>query len=141
VVNGDRGTVTRLHGAGVDVQLDTGVTRSLPRSYVADGHLQHGYAQTIHTAQGATVDRAGPDEFYAELAYVATTRARDRTDVYVVDGEIRDDERAEIGPTSADRARDQRAELVRAMSTSRADALAIDQLPERQLDRGLERDL
>jgi conjugative relaxase-like TrwC/TraI family protein len=145
VVNGDRGTVTRLHGAGVDVQLDTGVTRSLPRSYLADGHLQHGYAQTIHTAQGATVDRTvvatWPDEFYAELAYVATTRARDRTDVYVVDGQIRDQERAEIGPTSADCARDQRDELVRAMKTSRADALAIDQLPARQLDRGLELDL
>jgi conjugative relaxase-like TrwC/TraI family protein len=143
VVNGDRATVTRVHGAGVDVQLDSGVKRSIPRSYIDAGFVQHGYAQTVHTAQGATVDRcviaARPAEMYAELAYVAASRARDTTDLYVIDSR-RVDERAEIGPVSHEVDRDQRDELLRAMSESRAEELAMDQLPVREpAGLGLER--
>jgi conjugative relaxase-like TrwC/TraI family protein len=140
VNNGDRATVMRVHGAGCDIELDDGRRRSIPRTYIEAGSLQLGYAQTVHTAQGATVERtviaAHPDELYAELAYVAATRARGTTELYLIDGAGRGQDRAEIGPVSSERVRDQRGDLARAMNTSRADVLAIEQLPDRRLERG-----
>ena len=142
--NGDRGTVTRIHGLGVDVELDHGVRRSVNRDYIEGGYLQIGYAGTVHTHQGQTVERtvvaARADEMYAELAYVAASRARDTTDVYVIADNGRDTARADIGPLSEERVRDQRDELIRAMNESRGEQLAIDQLPERGLNLGIERD-
>ena len=78
-------------------------------------------------------------EMYAELAYVAASRARDTTDVYVIAENGRDTARAEIGPLSQERARDQRDELIRTMHEGRGEQLAIDQLPERGLDLERER--
>ena len=133
VSNGDRATVTRIHGLGVDVELDNGVRRSVNRDYIEGGYLQLGYAGTVHTHQGQTVERtvvaARADEMYAELAYVAASRARDTTDVYVIADDGRDTARADIGPLSHERLRDQRVELIRTMSESRGEQLAIDQLP------------
>ena len=130
---------TRL---GLDVKLNGGQRRHIPRQYIEDGHLRLGYAGTVHTHQGITVERtvvAGrPDELYAELAYVAASRARDRTDLHLVGGERRDEERAKIGPVTEERVRDQRQELVRTMGESRAEPLAIEQLSQ---DRGLGLDL
>ena len=144
VSNGDRATVTRIHGLGVDVELDNGVRRSVNRDYIEGGYLQLGYAGTVHTHQGQTVERtvvaARADEMYAELAYVAASRARDTTDVYVIADDGRDTARAEIGPLSHERLRDQRVELIRTMNKSRGEQLAIDQLPERGLDLRIERD-
>ena len=62
------GTVVRLAGDQVDTQ-----------------HLDYGYALTVHRTQGATCERAhvlaaGGGR---ELAYVAMSRARERSDVYV----------------------------------------------------------
>jgi conjugative relaxase-like TrwC/TraI family protein len=57
----------------------------LDRRYLEDGHLVHGYAMTIHKAQGATCDRAyvvGPAGLYREAAYVALSRARDGAHLY-----------------------------------------------------------
>ena len=44
-----------------------------PAEYLDAGHVTHGYATTIHKAQGATVDRAfllGSDALYREAGYV-----------------------------------------------------------------------
>ncbi len=143
VSNGDRGTVTRIHGIGVDVELDGSVRRSVHRDYIEGGHLQIGYAGTVHTHQGQTVERAvvaaRASEMYAELAYVAASRARDTTDLYVIADNCRYTARAEIGPLSHERIRDQRDELIRTMSESRGEQLAVEQLPERGRDLGLER--
>ena len=59
----------------------------LPAGYLADGHLDHGYALTVHKAQGATYDVAllyGDEHLYAEAGYTALTRGRDRNHVYVL---------------------------------------------------------
>lgn len=142
VVNGDRGTIVRVTGAGVDVELDSGVKRALPRSYIEEGHLQLGYCQTIHTAQGATVERtviaARADEMYAELAYVAATRARDSTELFVLSDVHSCDDREEVGPVSHEREPVSLVRLSRAMSTSRADVPALEQLPQRDLGMDLE---
>ena len=143
VSNGDRGTVTRISGLRVDVELDSGMRRSVNRDYIEGGYLQLGYAGTVHTHQGQTVERtvvaARADQMYSELAYVAASRARDTTDVYLIADDGRDPARAEIGPLSHERVRDQRDELIRTMRESRGEQLAIEQLPGRRLGLGIER--
>lgn len=56
--NGSRGTVTAVDTRQVRVTVATneGRTVDVPARYLAAGHLSHGYATTVHKAQGATVD-------------------------------------------------------------------------------------
>ena len=87
VDNGMLGRVSLVHlDAGtLDVELRGGVTVRVTAEYLADGHLDHGYAMTIHKSQGATCDDVfvvGPAGLYREAAYVALSRARDGATVY-----------------------------------------------------------
>ena len=78
VKNGTLGTVVDLAAGGLQVRLDDG--REVGVDLKAYGHVDHGYAATIHKAQGVTVDRAhvlatpGLDR---HAAYVALSRHRD----------------------------------------------------------------
>ena len=146
VINSDRGTVTLITGAGLDVELDDGRLRHLPRSYAEAGDLQLGYAGTVHVHQGCTVERtivaAQADELYGELAYVAASRARDTTHFHLLDDPRPGDlDRAEIGPVSEECVRDQREVLIAAMGKSHAEELASEMLmltQERRRDLGRE---
>ncbi len=86
VFNGTQATVT---GVGLDaVMITTGEGRrlELPRSLLGHDVLDHGYALTIHKAQGLTVDRAllwADPGLYREAGYVGLSRAREATHVYV----------------------------------------------------------
>ena len=83
-------------------------------------------SSTIHKAQGATVDRGfvlGSEACYREAGYVAMSRARAGTDVYVVTRE-----RSKTGHP-ASRAPDL-GQFVEALSSSRAKTLALEQLSE-----------
>jgi UvrD-like helicase C-terminal domain len=60
-------------------------TVRLDRSYLDAGHLDHGYAMTIHKSQGTTCDHVyvvGPAGLYREAAYVALSRARHGATLY-----------------------------------------------------------
>ncbi len=61
----------------------------MPASYLDDGHLDHGYAMTVHRAQGATVDRAfvlGSDTVDRGWGYTAMSRHRHEARLYVTAG-------------------------------------------------------
>ena len=85
VVNGTRGTIRSVE-AGT-VILDTGRgPRRLSADYLDQGHLSYGYALTVHKSQGATLDRAfvlATSSLTREAGYVALSRARQSTDLFV----------------------------------------------------------
>ena len=134
VRNGMRATIERVHPLG---SLDLTVTTTdrqridVPRWYVDQGHLSHGYAMTIHKAQGLTCDTAlvyATDDLYRELGYVALSRGRDLNVIYTT-GDVQIDPEAHMRI-----ARRVPSEMLMAgLSTSRAQELAID-----VADRGAE---
>ncbi|EEY3363067.1 MobA/MobL family protein [Escherichia coli] len=83
VKNGTLGTVTRAGDGRLAVRLDDGRDVAFEARRYAD--VDHGYAVTVHKAQGVTVDRAyvlatgGMDR---NLAYVGMTRHRDAATLY-----------------------------------------------------------
>ena len=83
VKNGMLGTVAGLGLDTLTVCTDRGDTVELkPSDYE---HFSHGYAATVHKAQGATVDRTlvyGSALMDRHLAYVALTRHRDDAVLY-----------------------------------------------------------
>jgi Ti-type conjugative transfer relaxase TraA len=115
MMNGDLATVTALterHGEiEITAQLDEGRTRTWR---VSDHpHVEHGYALTVHKAQGASVERAyvlAHESMSArEWSYVAGSRAREAVHLYA--------ER-----NTAD-------DLVRIMERSHKKDTALDHLP------------
>ena len=119
VKNGTLGTVLAVEAGGgrLTVALDgaggaagQGATVTFsPRDY---GHLDHGYAATVHKSQGVTVDQAhvlaGPG-MDRHMAYVALTRHRDGVSLHWSAEAIGD-----------------RAGLVRALSRERAKDTSLD---------------
>jgi hypothetical protein len=88
VRNGTRGTIVDLHSTGLTLRTDAGALCSLPIGYAAD-QLNHAYALTGHAAQGATVERAfvllHDEGALREWGYVACSRARVETRIYLAD--------------------------------------------------------
>ncbi len=87
VKNGDVWTVTARHADGsLDVtHHNHGGHVRLPAEYVAE-HVELAYATTAHRAQGSTVDKAHAvvtETMSRETLYVAATRARHGTTLYV----------------------------------------------------------
>ncbi|MEM7664114.1 MAG: Ti-type conjugative transfer relaxase TraA, partial [Pseudomonadota bacterium] len=88
VKNGMLGTVERIDGSKITVQLDGDRERCLTFDASQYRHFDHGYAVTIHKSQGATVDHGyvlASRSMDRHLAYVAMTRHRDDLRVFVPD--------------------------------------------------------
>lgn len=97
VKNGLLGTVECVEAGGVKVRLDSaqgpGQGRMVSVCIADYAAVDHGYATTIHKAQGMTVERAyvlGSGTMDRHLIYVAMTRHREAVTLYVDRGEFSD---------------------------------------------------
>lgn len=97
VHNALTGTITDVDPddqlATVTFTAADGTEYPLPRTYLEAGHLDHGYATSIHKAQGATVDRClllGDDRLYRQAGYTAMSRGRVSNDLYLIGIDERD---------------------------------------------------
>jgi hypothetical protein len=133
VVNGERGLVAAIDPDSRRLTLDLGGEQLTlgpafldDRTAHGDPTLQHGYAMTVHVAQGLTVDHAfvlaGPG-LDRELGYTALSRGRQTNHVYAALEP--DATRIEYAPIDPHRT-DPIARLAAQLQTSSAGALAID---------------
>jgi len=107
VKNGSTGRVATLDidACELTVAFDREGTIHMPAAYLANGHLEHGYARTTYLTQGAThgTGRYHPtDAASFEEGYVALTRARHQTRIYVVEGDRLPDDEAGHGRPEPD---------------------------------------
>jgi ATP-dependent exoDNAse (exonuclease V) alpha subunit len=124
------GSIETIDDDGFVVKVDGAKHRlSIPLSYVADGHLTHAYATTIHKAQGATYERAlllGDDLLYRQAGYTGLSRGRWRNDIYLVaeDDRDRDIELEEHGQHENDSPTER---FVRALARDGAKTTAVEE--------------
>jgi Ti-type conjugative transfer relaxase TraA len=110
VKNGSLGTIQNLTATRMAVALDDG--RSIAFDTKDYAHVDHGYAATIHKAQGMTVDRVhvlATPGLDAHATYVALSRHRDSVDLHYGKDDFADQTR-----------------LVRALSRERGKDMASD---------------
>jgi conjugative relaxase-like TrwC/TraI family protein len=77
LLNGSAATVTALHRDGLTLHTTRGQQVRVPTGWLAQGHLDHGYAMTVHKAQGRTVHTAllvGGDTLSTQAGYVGLSR-------------------------------------------------------------------
>ncbi|MGJ5199648.1 Ti-type conjugative transfer relaxase TraA [Bradyrhizobium sp. HKCCYLRH1030] len=114
VKNGTLGTIEQVSAQSIAVQTDDG--RSVRFDLKDYNRLDHGYAATIHKAQGMTVDRVhvlatpGMD---AHSSYVALSRHRDEVDLHYGRDDFADADRL-TRALSRDRAKDMASDYERA---------------------------
>ncbi|MGE3415883.1 MAG: Ti-type conjugative transfer relaxase TraA [Bradyrhizobium sp.] len=114
VKNGTLGTIEKVSAQSMTVQTDDG--RSVHFDLKDYNRIDHGYAATIHKAQGMTVDRAhvlatpGMD---AHSSYVALSRHRDGVDLHYGHADFASEGRL-ARTLSRDRAKDMASDYERA---------------------------
>ena len=114
VKNGTLGTIEQVSAQSMTVQTDDG--RSVRFDLKDYNRIDHGYAATIHKAQGMTVDRThvlatpGMD---AHSSYVALSRHRDGMDLHYGRDDFANQDRL-IRTLSRDRAKDMASDYERA---------------------------
>jgi ATP-dependent exoDNAse (exonuclease V) alpha subunit len=126
VENGTLGTVTSVSGKDrVSIETKGAQQRDAQLSTEEFGELRLAYAQHLYKAQGRTVDRSfvltGGWQTDRKRAYVALTRAQERTDIYI--------SREDIGAQRMDAGAIER--LGRTMGESRAQQASVV-TPERE---------
>jgi len=87
LLNGQQATVAFATKDGLGIVLDNGELIVAPDEYINSGHLRHGYAITVHKAQGMTCDDTfflGDEGLYNELAYTGMSRGRNSNRLYTV---------------------------------------------------------
>jgi hypothetical protein len=106
VKNGTLGTVEQVSERSMSVRTDDG--RSVSFDLKDYDRIDHGYAATIHKAQGMTVDRThvlATPGLDAHGSYVALSRHRDGMDLHYGHDDFADQDRL-IRTLSRDRAKD-----------------------------------
>ena len=100
IPNGTRATVLEVdeRARAITIRTNREDTLTLPASYLDEGHVQLGYAMTGHSSQSLTVERAfvlGPGHGeQRKWGYVALSRARRATRIYVTEAALEIEEHA-----------------------------------------------
>ena len=107
VLNGTRGVVTAIDDDRLGIELGDGRQVEVPHGYAEAGWVDHGYALTIHKAQGLTAEETitlADDTLAREHAYVALSRGRlsNRLIVAITDG-FNEREHGAVPPAPANR--------------------------------------
>ncbi|EAQ35132.1 probable conjugal transfer protein traA [Nitrobacter sp. Nb-311A] len=141
VKNGTLGTIEQVSEQSMSVRTDDG--RSISFDLKDYDRIDHGYAATIHKAQGMTVDRThvlatpGMD---AHGSYVALSRHRDGMDLHYGRDDFSSQDKL-INTLSRDRAKDMATDYEPAQSyaerrgiTAHAHDAAVEQVAEPSLE-------
>jgi Ti-type conjugative transfer relaxase TraA len=133
VKNGSLGRVDSMTAARMAVQLEDGRTVAFDLKDYAE--IDHGYAATIHKAQGATVDRTyvlatpGLDR---HAAYVALSRHRESVQIHYGTDDFADRDRLTLA-LSRERQKDMTTDYTRDFADRRAIIVPAPTSPARQL--------
>ncbi|WP_316186690.1 MULTISPECIES: Ti-type conjugative transfer relaxase TraA [unclassified Bradyrhizobium] len=114
VKNGTLGTIERVSAQSMTVRTDD--SRSVRFDLKDFVRIDHGYAATIHKAQGMTVDRAhvlGTAGMDAHGSYVALSRHRDGVELHYGRDDFANEDRL-VRTLSRDRAKDMASDYERA---------------------------
>src|SRR5207237_73693 len=116
VKNGTLGTIEQVSTQSITVLTDDG--RSVGFDLKDYDRIDHGYAATIHKAQGMTVDRThvlATPGLDAHGSYVALSRHRDSMDLHYGRDDFADENRL-VRTLSRDRAKDMASDYEPAQS-------------------------
>jgi ATP-dependent exoDNAse (exonuclease V) alpha subunit len=139
VKNGSLGTVQSVTPTRMAVTLDDG--RAVAFDIKDYAHVAHGYAATIHKAQGVTVDRVhvlatpGLDR---HAAYVALSRHRDRVDLHYGQDDFADREKL-VRTLSRERGKDMASDYARTSGDRRV--IRLEKVEQKPVARDLFMDL
>jgi hypothetical protein len=134
VKNGSLGRVDSVSAARLAVLLDDG--RAVAFDLKDYAQVDHGYAATIHKAQGATIDRAymlatpGLDR---HAAYVALSRHRKAVQLHYGEDDFADRGRL-VRTLSRERAKDMASDYAREFADRRAIVFPATAAPARQVE-------
>jgi ATP-dependent exoDNAse (exonuclease V) alpha subunit len=94
LLNGTRGTITTIDETAGRLRMtaDDGTTVTIPFTYASAEHLTHGYAMTIHKAEGATVAVAlvlVDETMTREQLYTGLSRGQQQNVIHISMGDLR----------------------------------------------------
>jgi conjugative relaxase-like TrwC/TraI family protein len=93
LLNGTTAIITALHPDGVTVQTTCGRQVRVGQEWLREGRLDHGYAMTLHKAQGHTVRTAivvGSDTLSAQAGYVGLSRGTYANHLFISTHDLHD---------------------------------------------------
>lgn len=137
LLNGTRATLTCARPEHLSLRTEAGAEIRVPAIWAAT-HLEHGYAMTVHKAQGLTSDVAllyGTDALCQQAGYVALSRGRAANHIFTSTDSLSPAGRTDggvpsfelLGPADGGGALD---DLAQRLSRSRVHLLARDQRPD-----------
>jgi Ti-type conjugative transfer relaxase TraA len=134
VKNGTLGAVEQVSERSMSVRTDDG--RSISFDLKDYGRIEHGYAATIHKAQGMTVDRThvlATPGLDAHGSYVALSRHRDGMDLHYGRDDFADENRL-ARTLSRDRAKDMASDYEPAQSYAERRGITFRERVERAVE-------
>jgi conjugative relaxase-like TrwC/TraI family protein len=134
ILNGTRATITRIdeHRGTVWARTPDGAPIEFPPQYTLAGNLTHGYATTVHKAQGTTVHNSFVlvrDTIDRESAYSGLSRGSASNALYLADvgGRVEEHHAPELEPGAFDRlGRGLRASGAKSMARDLADGIGLE---------------